>query len=128
MPSEIGRVEGPDHAGVGPVDGEGFRGAPMLAERLADLRRPAGRRLLRVVRDQHVVEGDRWSDLAHALDTGARVPPGREVEEHRRAVREREVHPDEEEIRASRPFAVVAVQEHPLFQTENTQNTPLFKE
>ena len=36
------------------------------------------------------VEGDRRSDLAHALEPGAQVPPGREVEKHRRAVRERE--------------------------------------
>ena len=84
------RVEGPDHEGVGPVDGEGVGGAPVLAEGLADLRRPAGRHPLRVVRDQHVVEGDRRADVVHGLEPGAQMPPGREVEEHRRAVRERE--------------------------------------
>ena len=84
------RVERPDHQGVGAVDGEGVRGAAVLAERLADLRRPARRHRLGVVRDEHVVEGDRRTDVAHALEPGAQVPPGREVEEHRRAVRERE--------------------------------------
>ena len=84
------RVERPDHRGVGPVDGEGVRGAPVFAERLADLPRPARRHRFRVVRDRPVVEGDRWADFAHALEPGAQVPPGREVEEYRRAVRERE--------------------------------------
>ena len=89
------RVERPDHQGVGAVGGEGVRGAAVLAERLADLRRPARRHRFRVVRDEQVVEGDRRADVAHALEPGAQVAPGREVEEHRRAVRERERVPDD---------------------------------
>ena len=81
-------LQRPDHQRIGPVDGEDVCRAAVFPQRPVDLRRPALRHGFCVIGDQHVVEGDRRADVAHAFQPGAQMAAGCQIEQDRRAVRE----------------------------------------